>query len=231
MPACAAPARKAAISSSAVLDRPPGARVVGEDLQALAAEVDAPPDRLADPPGGGDVGAESHVGILGAMARDRPEITGPARVRFAPSPTGSLHVGGARTALFNWLVARQHRRRLRPADGGHRPRALDARERGRDPEGAAAGSASTGTRARTARASATTVYARRVERLRGLGRRLPRLRDRRGARGPARRRPRRQAGAGRARPARPRRGGDRRPRGGGRAPGVALRGRRCPARR
>lgn len=29
------------------------------------------------------------------------------RVRFAPSPTGNLHVGGARTALFNWLVARQ----------------------------------------------------------------------------------------------------------------------------
>jgi glutamyl-tRNA synthetase len=29
------------------------------------------------------------------------------RVRFAPSPTGSLHVGNARTALFNWLVARQ----------------------------------------------------------------------------------------------------------------------------
>lgn len=30
----------------------------------------------------------------------------PPRVRFAPSPTGSLHVGGARTALFNWLFAR-----------------------------------------------------------------------------------------------------------------------------
>lgn len=31
------------------------------------------------------------------------------RVRFAPSPTGYLHVGGARTALFNWLFARHHR--------------------------------------------------------------------------------------------------------------------------
>lgn len=30
------------------------------------------------------------------------------RVRFAPSPTGYLHVGGARTALFNWLFARKH---------------------------------------------------------------------------------------------------------------------------
>jgi glutamyl-tRNA synthetase len=31
----------------------------------------------------------------------------PPRVRFAPSPTGYLHVGGARTALFNWLFARK----------------------------------------------------------------------------------------------------------------------------
>jgi glutamyl-tRNA synthetase len=30
------------------------------------------------------------------------------RVRFAPSPTGHLHVGGARTALFNWLFSRHH---------------------------------------------------------------------------------------------------------------------------
>ena len=30
------------------------------------------------------------------------------RVRFAPSPTGHLHVGNARTALFNWLLARHH---------------------------------------------------------------------------------------------------------------------------
>lgn len=30
------------------------------------------------------------------------------RVRFAPSPTGALHIGGARTALFNWLFARRH---------------------------------------------------------------------------------------------------------------------------
>src|SRR6266853_3061295 len=30
------------------------------------------------------------------------------RVRFAPSPTGHLHVGGARTAIFNWLFARHY---------------------------------------------------------------------------------------------------------------------------
>src|SRR5258708_5226617 len=33
---------------------------------------------------------------------------GKIRVRFAPSPTGYLHVGGARTALFNWLFARRN---------------------------------------------------------------------------------------------------------------------------
>ncbi len=33
---------------------------------------------------------------------------GKVRVRFAPSPTGYLHVGGARTALYNWLFARHH---------------------------------------------------------------------------------------------------------------------------
>ncbi len=32
----------------------------------------------------------------------------PVRVRFAPSPTGPMHIGGLRTALFNWLFARHH---------------------------------------------------------------------------------------------------------------------------
>lgn len=35
-----------------------------------------------------------------------PELDTPPRLRFAPSPTGYLHVGGARTALFNWLYAK-----------------------------------------------------------------------------------------------------------------------------
>src|SRR4030042_1734528 len=30
------------------------------------------------------------------------------RTRFSPSPTGYLHIGGARTVLFNWLFARRH---------------------------------------------------------------------------------------------------------------------------
>jgi len=35
-------------------------------------------------------------------------VSGQIRVRFAPSPTGHLHIGGARTALFNWLFARHN---------------------------------------------------------------------------------------------------------------------------
>jgi glutamyl-tRNA synthetase len=43
------------------------------------------------------------------MSESEKAVTGNVRVRFAPSPTGYLHVGGARTALFNWLFARhQH---------------------------------------------------------------------------------------------------------------------------
>src|SRR3989441_6775984 len=50
------------------------------------------------------------------VLRSRPALRGPVATstgmsetivtRFAPSPTGFLHIGGARTALFNWLYAR-----------------------------------------------------------------------------------------------------------------------------
>ncbi len=76
------------------------------------------------------------------------------RVRFAPSPTGALHIGGARTALYNWLAARHEGGDDAAAHRGHRPRALDARERRADPRRAGAGSSSTATRGRSSRASA-----------------------------------------------------------------------------
>jgi len=41
------------------------------------------------------------------MNGERNEITGPVRTRFAPSPTGFLHVGGVRTAMFSWLLAQR----------------------------------------------------------------------------------------------------------------------------
>src|SRR5580693_3433367 len=50
------------------------------------------------------MGAAQHVGAkrVSATSMSRDHM----RVRFAPSPTGALHIGGARTALFNWLLAR-----------------------------------------------------------------------------------------------------------------------------
>ncbi len=48
-------------------------------------------------------------------------MTEEVRVRFAPSPTGFLHIGGVRTALFNWLFARHHKGKfiLRIEDTDH----------------------------------------------------------------------------------------------------------------
>src|ERR1700693_2050840 len=43
------------------------------------------------------------------MTESQGKTASGVRVRFAPSPTGYLHVGGARTALFNWLFARHQR--------------------------------------------------------------------------------------------------------------------------
>src|ERR1700691_5332877 len=46
--------------------------------------------------------------MVSAAPGQPPNAERPMRVRFAPSPTGALHIGGARTALFNWLLARHH---------------------------------------------------------------------------------------------------------------------------
>ncbi len=55
-------------------------------------------------------------------------MSAPVVTRFAPSPTGYLHIGGARTALFNWLFAR--------ANGGKMLLRIEDTDRGRSTEGA-----------------------------------------------------------------------------------------------
>ena len=44
---------------------------------------------------------------------------GPVRARFAPSPTGYLHIGGVRTALFNWLLVKRHGGQFIPVSYTH----------------------------------------------------------------------------------------------------------------
>ena len=142
------------------------------------------------------------------------------RVRFAPSPTGALHIGGARTALYNWLLARGHGRHARAAHRGHRPRALDAGERRADPRRAALARARLGRGPDLPGRSAPTATARSLAAA-ARRRATPTARtadadDVKAYKERARRRPRLPRRAPRARgrraPARARRGRDRRPR-------------------
>ncbi|HXY43505.1 MAG TPA: glutamate--tRNA ligase family protein, partial [Acidimicrobiales bacterium] len=48
----------------------------------------------------------SHLGR--GVSSEKALESRPVRVRIAPSPTGYFHVGGARTALYNWCVARRN---------------------------------------------------------------------------------------------------------------------------
>ena len=43
------------------------------------------------------------------MKKDKVEVTGDVRVRYAPSPTGFLHLGNAQSALFNYLFAKHYK--------------------------------------------------------------------------------------------------------------------------
>jgi glutamyl/glutaminyl-tRNA synthetase len=80
-----------------VVRGPPRARALRENLHGVAADRFDAVDRRVDAPGRRDVSPELH---------DAYDSHVPPVVRFAPSPTGFLHIGGVHTALFNWLFAR-----------------------------------------------------------------------------------------------------------------------------
>ena len=80
------------------------------------------------------------------------------RVRFAPSPTGYLHVGGVRTALFNWLFARHEGGEFLPPDREHRRRVARSPRRSTRSRSRSPGSGSTWTERSP---SSSTAWARR----------------------------------------------------------------------
>ena len=98
--------------------------------------------------------------------------------RFAPSPTGRLHVGNIRTALHNFLFARKNGGRVPAAYRRHRSRTLDRRVRPGDPR-----------RSRVARPQARPHPAP-VRAVRPLRARIPAAEGRRAGSMPATRRPR-----------------------------------------
>ena len=87
----------------------------------------------------------SHEVQFMSVAAERP--SGRVRVRFAPSPTGLLHVGNLRVALANFLYARRHAGTFIPALRRYRHAARTGGVRGRDRARSALGGARRGMRA------------------------------------------------------------------------------------
>ena len=91
------------------------------------------------------------------------------RVRFSPAPTGFLHIGNARTVLFNWLHARHTGGtfilRIEDTDVA----ALDAGSGRRRSSSSCSGSGSTGTKGRSSRAIGSTTYLAAADRLVAAG--------------------------------------------------------------
>ena len=162
-------------------------------VAAERVSVKAKTNEGVDAVGRGEAIAAHAVAVL--VAGSDAAMTRP-RVRFAPSPTGQLHVGNARTALFNWLLARAARRR-RSSCASRTPTPSDRRaSRSRRSSTTCAGWGSTGTRgrtsagrtARTASPSGSTLYQAAAARARRARPRLLLLLHARAARSRARRR-------------------------------------------
>ena len=103
------------MDSTIVLERPKLAPYLGEMATNIARVLGIPPMQVSvkakTNEGMGLVGAGEGAAAFAVVSLVEGDgiMTAPRiRVRFAPSPTGELHVGNARTALFNWLFARHH---------------------------------------------------------------------------------------------------------------------------
>ena len=75
---------------------------MGRHIRGLWLKIWIASRALLDPA----LGGEGQPSGCGNMRADQQSREPALRVRFAPSPTGALHIGGARTALYNWLHAR-----------------------------------------------------------------------------------------------------------------------------
>ena len=71
----------------------------------------------------GTTGTGAGISAYAVTLLEENEMTAlGVRTRFGPSPTGELHIGSLRTALFNWLFARHSGGSLYSKDRGYRPR-------------------------------------------------------------------------------------------------------------
>ena len=143
-----------------VVDGSPGARVVGEHLEALAADRRPAVDRVADAAGGRDMGTEPHPGILVTLSRAVATTSRPRAVNADQGhpPRAATHPPRDHRAVPRQVRTEPHRqpargrcphravqladrpqdrRHVRAAPGGHRPGAQHPGERGGDPAGAA----------------------------------------------------------------------------------------------
>ena len=97
------------MDATVVIERPRMAPHIEAMRARIAAVLGIPVESVSikakTAEGTGPVGEGKAVEAY-AVALVEPVMDGSTRVRFAPSPTGQIHVGDARTALFNWLHAR-----------------------------------------------------------------------------------------------------------------------------
>ena len=101
------------IDATVVMETPKLAPYAAQMVSNIARVLNIPEDcvniKAKTNEGMGFTGRNEGVAVFATLPLQKGKMMAPKpRVRFAPSPTGELHVGNARTALFNWMFARHH---------------------------------------------------------------------------------------------------------------------------